>query len=143
LRSLRKNFIRLLTAGVFVAVLGGAALPALGQARVIEVLADKDSRFKIAGQSKAEITVKAGEQVILRVSARKGKTWNRDGSVHGFTLLRSKDHHKISGWDLELKPGTQEFSLTVPDEPGEYEVLCTVICSDDHEGMRMKFVVLP
>jgi plastocyanin len=142
LRSLRKNFIRLLTAGVFAAVLGGA-LPALGQARVIEVLADKDSRFKIAGQSKAEITVKAGEQVILRVSARKGKTWNRDGSVHGFTLLRSKDHHKISGWDLELKPGTQEFSLTVPDEPGEYEVLCTVICSDDHEGMRMKFVVLP
>jgi plastocyanin len=121
----------------------GAALPAFAQSRVIEVLADKDSRFKIAGQSKAEITVKAGEQVILRVSARKGKTWNRDGSVHGFTLLRSKDHHKISGWDLELKPGTQEFSLTVPDEPGEYEVLCTVICSDDHEGMRMKFVVLP
>jgi heme/copper-type cytochrome/quinol oxidase subunit 2 len=131
-----------LTAGIFAAVLG-VSLPSFSQARVIEVLADKDSRFKIAGQSKAEITVKAGEPVILRVSARKGKTWNRDGSIHGFTLLRAKDHRKISGWDLELKPGTQEFSLTAPDEPGDYEVLCTVICSDDHEGMRMKFVVVP
>ena len=42
-----------------------------------------------------------------------------------------------------LKPGTQEFALTAPTEPGEYEVVCTVICSQDHEGMRMKFVVVP
>jgi len=119
------------------------SLPAFGQARVIEVLADKDSHFKIAGMGHAEITVKAGEPVLLRVIARKGKTWNRDGTVHGFTLLRAKDHHKVSGWDLELKPGMQEFSLIAPAEPGEYEVLCTVICSEEHEGMRMKFVVLP
>ena len=125
------------------ATLLGGALPALGQARVIEVLADKDSRFKIAGQSKAEITVKAGEQVILRVAAIRGKTWNRDGTVHGFTLLRAKDHRKVAGWDLELKPGRQEFLLSAPTEPGEYEVLCTVICSDDHEAMRMRFVVIP
>ena len=98
---LGNKFIRLLTAAV-VATLLAVALPAFGQARVIEVTADKDSRFKIAGQNKAEITVKAGEQVILRISAHKGKTWNRDGSVHGFTLLRARDHHKISGWDLEL-----------------------------------------
>ncbi|HMC29661.1 MAG TPA: hypothetical protein VKL99_02425 [Candidatus Angelobacter sp.] len=119
------------------------ALSAGAQSRVIEVLADKDSHFKIAGQSKPEITVKAGEPVMLKISARKGKTWNRDGTVHGFTLLRRKDHVKVSGWDLELRPGTQEFTLTAPSEPGEYEVLCTVICSEDHEGMRMKFVVLP
>lgn len=112
-------------------------------ARLIEVLADKDSHFKIAGQSKPEITVKAGEPVLLRINARKGKTWNRDGTVHGFTLLRHKDHAKVPGWDLELKPGTHEFALTAPSEPGEYEVLCTVVCSEDHEGMRMKFVVLP
>ena len=119
------------------------ALPARAQSHVIEVLADKDSHFKIAGQSKPEITVKAGEQVTLKISARKGKTWNRDGTVHGFTLLRGKDHAKVPGWDLELRQGMQEFSLTAPSEPGEYEVLCTVICSEDHEGMRMKFVVLP
>jgi heme/copper-type cytochrome/quinol oxidase subunit 2 len=120
-----------------------SALPTLGQARVIEVLADKDSHFKIAGQSKPEITVKAGEQITLKINARKGKTWNRDGTVHGFTLLRKTDHAKVPGWDLELKPGVQEFTLTAPSEPGEYEVLCTVICSEDHEGMRMKFVVEP
>ena len=120
-----------------------ASLPAFGQARVIEVLADKDSHFKMTGQSHPEITVKAGEPLVLRINARKGKTWNRDGAVHGFTLLRAKDHSKVPGWDLELKAGTQEFTLTAPTEPGDYEVLCTVICSDDHEGMRMKFVVLP
>jgi heme/copper-type cytochrome/quinol oxidase subunit 2 len=119
------------------------SLPVFGQTRVIEVLADKDSHFKMAGQSHAEITVKAGEPLVLRISARKGKTWNRDGAVHGFTLLRTKDHAKIPGWDLELKAGTQDFTLTAPTEPGEYEVLCTVICSEDHEGMRMKFIVLP
>jgi len=120
-----------------------SSMPAFDQARVIEVLADKDSHFKIAGMSRPEITVKAGEPLLLRINARKGKTMNRDGTVHGFTLLRAKDHSKVSGWNLELKPGTQEFSLTAPAEPGEYEVLCTVICSEEHEGMRMKFVVLP
>ena len=119
------------------------SMPSFGQSRVIEVLADKDSHFKIAGMSHPEITVKAGEPLLLRVSARKGKTWNRDGTVHGFTLLRAKDHSKVTGWNLELKPGTQEFALTAPMEPGDYEVLCTVICSEEHEGMRMKFVVLP
>lgn len=118
------------------------AVPA-GTPRVIEVLADKDSRFKMPGQSHAEITVKAGETLILRIEARRGKTWNRDGSIHGFTLLHAKDHAKVAGWDLELRPGKQEFALTAPSQPGEYEVLCTVICSDDHEGMKMKFVVVP
>ena len=128
---------------IFAVLFGASSVPSFGQARVIEVLADKDSHFKIAGMSHPEITVKAGEPVLLRINARKGKTWNRDGTVHGFTLLRAKDHSKVSGWDLELKPGQQEFSLTAPSEPGEYEVLCTVICSEDHEGMRMKFVVVP
>ena len=45
--------------------------------------------------------------------------------------------------DLLFKPGRQEFLLTAPDEPGAYEVVCTVICSEDHEGMHMKFVVEP
>lgn len=113
------------------------------QSRVLEILADKDSRFKIAGQSKPRIVVKAGETIVLRIEARKGKTWSRDGAIHGFTLLRAKDHHRVDGWDLELMPGKQEFTLTAPKEAGEYEVLCTVICSDEHEGMRMKFVVQP
>jgi heme/copper-type cytochrome/quinol oxidase subunit 2 len=116
---------------------------ASGQAHVIQVLADKDSRYKIEGASRPEITVKAGEPVLLRVIARRAKTWNRDGSIHGFTLLRAKDRSKVSGWNLLLRPGAQEFLLTAPAEPGEYEVVCTVICSEDHEGMHMKFVVVP
>jgi heme/copper-type cytochrome/quinol oxidase subunit 2 len=112
-------------------------------ARVIEVLADKDSRYKIAGEKKPEITVKAGEPLLLRITARKGKSWNRDGSIHGFSLLRAKDRSKVDGWDLLLKPGTQEFPMTAPDQPGEYVVVCTVICSEEHEGMFMKFVVTP
>ena len=142
MQRLRSRFTQLSILTIL-AVFFLASMPSFGQARVIEVLADKDSHFKIAGMSHPEITVKAGEPLLLRVSARKGKTWNRDGAVHGFTLLRAKDHTKVSGWDLELKPGTQEFALTAPTEPGDYEVLCTVICSEEHEGMRMKFVVLP
>jgi heme/copper-type cytochrome/quinol oxidase subunit 2 len=116
---------------------------AQAQTHVIEVLADKDSRYKIAGERTPEITVKAGEPVLLRITARRGKSWNRDGSIHGFSLLRAKDRSKVPGWDLLLKPGVQEFELTAPSEPGEYVVVCTVICSDEHEGMHMKFVVLP
>jgi heme/copper-type cytochrome/quinol oxidase subunit 2 len=58
-------------------------------------------------------------------------------------LLRAKDRSKVEGWDLLFKPGAQEFVLTAPAEPGEYEAVCTVICSEDHEGMHMKVTVLP
>ena len=125
------------------ALMALCSLQAQVQAHVIEVTADRDSRYKISGQRTPEITVKAGEQILLRVTANRGKSWNRDGSIHGFTLLRAKDRTHVEGWDLLLKPGKQEFALTAPSEPGEYEVVCTVICSEDHEGMHMKFTVLP
>lgn len=123
-------------------VLLGAAF-AQTQPHVIEFTADRDSRYKMAGLKVPEITVKAGEPVLLRVTANRGKSWNRDGSIHGFTLLRAKDRTRVDGWDLLFKPGKQEFLLTAPSEPGLYEVVCTVICSEDHEGMHMKFTVLP
>lgn len=115
---------------------------AIAQPRLIELTADRDSRYRIAGQRTPEITVKAGEQLLLRVTARRGKSWNRDGSIHGFTLLRAKDRSKVEGWDLLFKPGTQEYLMTAPTEPGEYEAVCTVICSEDHEGMHLKFTVV-
>jgi heme/copper-type cytochrome/quinol oxidase subunit 2 len=113
------------------------------QTRIVELTADRDSRYKIAGMREPEITVKAGEQILLRVTARKAKSWNRDGSIHGFTLLRAKDRTKVEGWDLLFKPGTQEFLITAPSEPGEYVAVCTVICSEEHEGMHMRVIVLP
>ena len=113
------------------------------QVHVVEIVADKDSRYKSPDGGRPEITLKAGEQVLLRVSARKAKSWNRDGSIHGFTLLRAGDRTKVQGWNLLLRPGQQEFQLTAPSEPGEYVVVCTVICSADHEGMNMRLLVVP
>jgi heme/copper-type cytochrome/quinol oxidase subunit 2 len=127
------------TASVLVVGLAHAS----AQPRFIEITADSDSRYKIAGQRTPEIIVNAGEKVLLRVTAHRGKSWNRDGSIHGFALLRARDRTKVDGWDLLFKPGKQEFLLTAPNEPGAYEVVCTVICSEDHEGMHMKFTVLP
>lgn len=133
--------------GLMVAAELAAALlprPARSQAgKAIEVLADHDSRYKIAGQKDPVITVHAGEALTLRITAVKAKDYNRNGAVHGFALLRAKDRSRVSGWDLELKPGTHEFLMTAPAEPGEYVVVCTVICSSEHEGMHMKFIVLP
>ena len=127
---------------VGVALLCAMAFAQAPAPRVIEVLADKDSRYKMSGQSIPSITVKPGERILLRVTARKAKSWNRDGSIHGFALLR-KDRSKVPGWNLLLKPGTQDFDLTAPSEPGEYIVICTVVCSDEHEGMNMRFFVVP
>jgi hypothetical protein len=111
--------------------------------RVIEILADHDSRYKIQGQKVPTITAKPGEELTLRITAIKAKNHNRDGSVHGFALLRASDRKLVPGWDLLLKPGTQEFHLTAPSEPGEYIVICTVICSQGHEEMTMQFMVEP
>ena len=134
-----RNIVRLVL--IYWVVLSAAF--AFGQARVIEVLADKDSRYKIAGEKQPEINVKAGEAILLRITARRGKSWNRDGSIHGFSLLRAADRSKVAGWDLLLKPGVNEFQMQSPLEPGVYEVVCTVVCSEYHEGMKMKFVVSP
>jgi heme/copper-type cytochrome/quinol oxidase subunit 2 len=115
---------------------------AQSQMRVVEILADKDSRYKIDGRASPTLTFKAGEEVQFRITAKKAKTLNRNGSIHGFALIRKKDGAKFADWDLELKPGTQEFVLKVPSEPGEYEIVCTVICSEGHEDMNMKVTVI-
>ena len=88
-------FVRLLAGALLVGKLW-AQVPA----HVIELTADRDSRYKIAGLRTPEITVNAGEQVVLRVTANRGKSWNRDGSIHGFSLLRAKDRTRVEGWDL-------------------------------------------
>ena len=110
-----------------------------GGARVIELIADKDNRFKIPGQKKPILTVKPNEVIRLRITARKGTEWEKDGTIHSFTITALKDQ----GWDLRLKEGTQEFALVAPAEAGEYVVECTVKCGEGHEEMRMKLIVEP
>jgi heme/copper-type cytochrome/quinol oxidase subunit 2 len=120
-----------------------AQTPSADAPAMVEVLADHDSRYKIAGMKEPVITVHAGQQITLRITAVKAKDHARDGSIHGFSLLRAKDRSHVPGWDFRLRPGVQTLMLKAPDEPGEYVVVCTVICSADHDGMHMKFVVLP
>src|SRR5580704_6258877 len=95
----------LLTARVFLDARPMLARSDLPQVHVIELIADKDSRYKSPNGGKPEITLKAGEVVLLRISARKAKSWNRDGSIHGFSLLRAGDRSKVPDWNLLLRPG--------------------------------------
>jgi hypothetical protein len=142
--SLNTNGLRLgLLSVVAMALTLGPQTAEVPPPHVIEILADHDSRFKMAGLKEPVITVHARELVTLRITAIKAKNHNRDGSIHGFSLLRAKDRSRVPGWDFLLKPGTQEFMVNAPSEPGEYVVVCTVICSADHEGMHMRFVVVP
>jgi hypothetical protein len=145
MRQGMETAIRLGMVAVLIAVPWCVCRPqaAQPQARVIEILADHDSRYKIQGQKQPTITVRAGEQITLRIAAKKASHRNRDGSIHGFALLRAKDRQAVPGWDFLLKPGVQEFTVAAPSDVGEYIVVCTVICSEDHEGMSMRFVVLP
>jgi heme/copper-type cytochrome/quinol oxidase subunit 2 len=141
--------LRLVALGIVAMALAftGQAPPALAPGAqapaVIEVLADHDSRYKMAGMKEPVITLRAGEMVTLKITAVKAKNHARDGAIHGFCVLRAKDRSRVPGWDFRLRPGVETWMLKAPDEPGEYVVVCTVICSADHDGMHMKFVVLP
>lgn len=108
-------------------------------AKVWHVFATKDQEFKVEGEKKPVITVKAGEDVHLIITAEKGPVSAKDGSVHSFTIKSLANQ----GWDLRLKPGTQEYTLKAPSKPGEYVVECTVLCGPHHADQRMKLVVMP
>jgi cytochrome c oxidase subunit II len=103
------------------------------------VIATKDQTFIVEGEKKPVITVKAGETVHLRITAEKAQRAANDGSVHSFTIKELASE----GWDLKLKPGTKEYTLTAPSKPGEYLVQCMVPCGPGHAEQRMKLVVQP
>lgn len=121
----------------FLLMLSGSATAATP--RVISVTADKDNMFKIPGQKMPVITLKANEVIQLRITAIKSTEWDKDGTIHTFTINALKDQ----GWDLRLKEGTQTFTLAAPAEPGEYVVECTVKCGAGHDDMKMRLVVTP
>lgn len=135
--------VRLLAAIMMLLVSNSWAQSSQPIGRVIEILADHDSRYKMEGLKQPMIAAKAGELLTLRITAKKAKNLNRDGSIHGFSLLRAKDRKPVEEWDFLLKPGVQEFTVAAPSEPGEYIIVCTVICSQDHEGMSMRLLVVP
>jgi heme/copper-type cytochrome/quinol oxidase subunit 2 len=114
-------------------------LGAMAGPRVIQITADEDGKFKVPGQKKPMITLKAQEVVVLRITSHKGSDWEKDGAVHSFTINALKDQ----GWDLRLKEGTKDFTVSAPAEPGEYVVECTVRCGKAHDDMKMKLIVTP
>ncbi len=107
--------------------------------RVISVTADKDNMFKIPGQKMPVITLKANEVIQLKITAIKSTEWDKDGTIHTFTINALKDQ----GWDLRLKEGTHTYTLAAPAEPGEYVVECTVKCGAGHDDMKMRLMVTP
>lgn len=105
--------------------------------RVIELVADKDNTFKVPGQSKPVITVRPGEAVVLRITSHFGGEKSRDNYVHSFVVKKLRDQ----GWDLRLKEGVEDFTVTAPRMPGEYLAECTVKCGRGHDDMNMKLIV--
>lgn len=111
------------------------ALQAQEAARTIEMVADKDNRFKLAdGQS--VVTLKAGETVKFKINSLFGGEKARDGAVHSFVVRKLRD----KGWSVRLKEGVQEFTLSAPP-PGNYLIECTVECGPGHDTMSIKMVV--
>ena len=108
--------------------------------RVIELTADKDSRYRQGKKTSPTIEVWAGEPLILRITAVRAKEVARDGSVHGLALL-DKHSDVVPGWRFFLQPGVQEVNVTAPAQPGRYKAVCLVICSDGHDGMGFTLLV--
>ena len=108
--------------------------------RVIELTADKDSRYRQGRKTSPTIEVVAGEPLILRIKATQAREVARDGSIHGMALL-DKDSKVVAGWRFFFHPGVQDVAVVAPSKPGRYTAVCTVICSDAHEGMSFTLVV--
>jgi hypothetical protein len=108
--------------------------------RVIELAADRDSRYRQGNKTSPTVEVLAGEPLILRITAVRAKEVARDGSVHGLALL-DKDSNAVAGWSFYLHPGVQDLAVNAPHEPGRYSAVCIVICSASHEGMGFTLLV--
>jgi len=107
--------------------------------RTVEIIADGDNRFKLPGQSKQVLILKAGEPLLLKITARRGQEMARDGAVHSL-VIRSL---RTEGWDVRLKEGEQEVRLHAPIHPGTYLIECTVRCGAGHDNMKLKVQVEP
>jgi|GEM_PF-2293104 len=134
-RRLGTAFIATAAAAVWLA--GAVALAGADvSARTVELIADKDNRFKLADGKKGPVVLKSGERVTFKVTALFGGEKARDGAVHSFVIRKLR----AEGWDVRLKEGVQEFTLTAPAQ-GDYLIECTVKCGPGHDSMSLKMVV--
>jgi len=110
-----------------------------GAARTVELIADKDNKFKLPGGQQGPITLKSGEVVKFKVTSYFGGEKAKDGAVHSFVVRKLRDHDPA--WSVRLKEGVQEFTVTAP-KPGNYLIECTVECGPGHDNMNLKMVVV-
>jgi hypothetical protein len=136
----RRFHIALIACTLVSAPVCHAQLLAPSRPRIIELTADKDSRYRQGAKIAPTIEVRAGEALILRITAVRAKEVARDGSVHGLALL-DKNSEAVPGWRFFLHPGVQDLAVTAPLQPGRYTAVCIVICSDGHDGMNFTVVV--
>lgn len=137
---MRTQFKTVASALVTAATVLCAAQSTTRAPRMIELTADKDSRYRQGDKVAPTIEVSPGEHLILRITAVKAKQVARDGSVHGLALL-DKDENAVPGWRFYLHRGVQDLEVTAPTQPGRYMAVCIVICSDMHEDMGFTLVV--
>lgn len=129
-----------LVAWFFLALSSCYAQTAAVSPRVIVLTADHDSRYRADGKVSPTIEAAPGEPLILRITASRAKEVARDGSIHGLALL-DKNLDAVPGWRFYLHPGVQELAVTAPSKPGRYTAVCTIICSDMHDGMKFTLIV--
>ncbi|MFN7923065.1 MAG: hypothetical protein U0Q16_23385 [Bryobacteraceae bacterium] len=133
---MKKHFVQVMfrLAAVAALCIGGTQVVRADD-HVVEMIADKDNRFKLP-DGKDVVTLKAGETVRFKINSLFGGEKARDGAVHSFVVRKLRD----KGWSVRLKEGVQEFTLTAPP-PGNYLIECTVECGPGHETMSIKMVV--
>jgi plastocyanin len=138
----RRDFITPFAAALAaVFTLNAGSMPASahdgGAVHMVELVADKDNRFKLANGQKGPVELKAGETVTFKINSLFGGEKARDGAVHSFVVRKLRDQ----GWSVRLKEGVQEFTLTAPPA-GKYLIECTVECGPGHDEMNMQMIVV-
>lgn len=119
-----------------VALCSGSLAPVRAdEPRVVEMIADKDNKWKLPDGSKV-LNVKAGEQIHFKITSLFGGEKARDFAVHSFVIRKLRN----KGWSIRLKEGVREFTLTMPP-PGTHLIECTVECGPGHDTMNIKMVV--
>ena len=137
MRTYTQSIMRVI-ATTALCVSGAVSLAAAGgAARTVEIIADKDNIFRLAGGQSGPLTLKAGEVVNFKITSLFGGEKARDGAVHSFVVRSLRD----KGWSVRLKEGVQEFTLTAPSA-GKYLIECTVECGKGHDNMNMQMVVV-
>ena len=109
--------------------------------QVIELTGTKDNRFRTPGQKGDPVfKLKAGEVITLRYTCFRGPEWEKDGTLHDFSVKEFKDQ----GWSVRCKAGSKDYTLVVPDKPGTYKAGCfNVKCGKGHDQMLATFIVEP